>query len=77
MDLSLWRLPTRLSTSKALDSGGETMRLYKLNVEVGAGKWDSWGLSLSYCHYDHSLAIDFIHWYAYIAVYLQKDKEEE
>jgi hypothetical protein len=53
------------------------MRLYKLNVEVGAGKSDSWGLSAQYCNYDNSLAVMIIHWYAYIAIYLQNDKEKE
>lgn len=53
------------------------MRLRKLTIETGAGKWDSWGLSLSYCHYDHSLAIDFIHWYAYIAIYTEKDTNKK
>lgn len=51
------------------------MRIRKLCVETGAGKWDSWGMSLAYCHYDHSFSIDFIHWYAYISFWLEKEEK--
>lgn len=40
-----------------------------MNFHFGYGKWDSWGLGISYLHYDRLLSIDFIHWYAYIQVW--------
>lgn len=27
------------------------------------GKWDSWGLEVSYSHYDRVLCFSFIHWW--------------
>ena len=47
----------------------------KIHIEAGAGKWDSWGFGIAYCNYDHSLAIDFIHWYAYISFWVERKKK--
>lgn len=41
----------------------------KLKADIGWGTSDSWGFSIAYCHYAHSLSIEFIHWYAYIEVW--------
>ena len=40
-----------------------------MNLKFGWGKWDSWGFGISYCHYDNSLSINFIHWYVYVEVW--------
>lgn len=45
----------------------------KFVVTFGTGIWDSWGFGLSYCHYSQSLAVEFIHWYAYVEVYTPKE----
>jgi hypothetical protein len=44
----------------------------KFMTQVGWGKWDSWGFGVNYCHYEHSLTIDFIHWYFYITVWRER-----
>jgi hypothetical protein len=42
-------------------------------ITFGAGKWDSWGFGVSYCHYDHTLSINFIRWFAFVEVYEKRD----
>ena len=36
-----------------------------MKLRFGAGVWDSWGFGFSYCTYDHSIVINFIHWFVY------------
>ena len=54
-------------------------RAVSLRSELYAGVWDSWGFAITYCRYDTSLTINFIHWYFGISIWKDKtpqgDKE--
>ena len=45
----------------------------KYVVTFGAGKWDSWGLGINYCHYAKAITVEVVHWYAYVEIYKKKD----
>lgn len=38
-------------------------------VRFYVGVSDSWGIALKYCHYDMSLTIDLLKWYAGVEVF--------
>lgn len=38
-------------------------------IHIGWGTWDSWGISIEYCHYDRSFGVNLLHWYFYIEVW--------
>ena len=38
-----------------------------------AGKWDSWGFGISYCHYDRSLMLSFIHWCVFVDLWSEEE----
>jgi hypothetical protein len=44
-----------------------------MKVKFGAGKWDSWGFGISYCHYDRSISINLIHWFFYVEMWTARE----
>ena len=44
-----------------------------MKLKVFAGKWDSWGFEVSYCHWYKGLTIGFIHWYVALEIWTKED----
>ena len=44
-----------------------------MKIKVFAGKWDSWGFEISYCHWYKGLTIGFIHWYIGFEIWTKED----
>ena len=44
-----------------------------MKLKVFAGKWDSWGFEVSYCHWYKGLTIGFIHWYVGFEIWTKED----
>lgn len=44
-----------------------------MKLKVFAGKWDSWGFEVSYCHWYKGLTIGFIHWYIGFEIWTKED----
>jgi len=44
-----------------------------MKLKVFAGKWDSWGFEVSYCHWYMCLTIGFIHWYVGFEIWTKED----
>ena len=44
-----------------------------MKIKFFAGKWDSWGLEVSYCHYYKGLTIALLHWYVGFEIWTKKE----
>lgn len=44
-----------------------------MKLKVFAGKWDSWGFEVSYCHWYKGLTIGFVHWYVGFEIWTKED----
>ncbi len=44
-----------------------------MKLKVFAGKWDSWGFEVSYCHWYKGLTMGFSHWYVALEIWTKED----
>jgi len=44
-----------------------------MKIKFFAGKWDSWGFGINYCHYIKALTFEIIHFYFVIEVWTKKE----
>ena len=44
-----------------------------MKIKFFAGKWDSWGFGINYCHYIKALTFEFIHFYFVIEVWTKEE----
>jgi len=46
-----------------------------MRVKFFAGKWDSWGFEISYCHWYKGMTIGLLHWYFAFEIWTKEDVE--
>lgn len=51
------------------------LKIKKWNAQFGVGVWDSWGFGISFCPWSKGFVIEFIHWYAYVEVWKEKETQ--
>lgn len=44
-----------------------------MKIKFFAGKWDSWGFGINYCHYIKALTFEIIHFYFVIEVWTKEE----
>lgn len=44
-----------------------------MKIKFFAGKWDSWGFGINYCHYIKALTFEFIHFHFVIEVWTKEE----
>jgi hypothetical protein len=46
-----------------------------MRIKFFAGKWDSWGLEISYCHWYRGMTIGLLHWYFGFEIWTKEEVE--
>lgn len=44
-----------------------------MKIKFFAGKWDSWGLEISYCQWYKGFTVGLIHWYFGFEIWTKED----
>lgn len=46
-----------------------------MRIKFFAGKWDSWGFEISYCHWYKGMTIGLLHWYLAFEIWTKEEVE--
>ena len=46
-----------------------------MRIKFFAGKWDSWGLEISYCHWYRGFTVALLHWYFGFEIWTKEEVE--